>query len=586
MRSVTVAGPIAGGNARPNVVAARQNRQARRKSWEATLGDAQRPWQRWNPPCVAWDAHVPVGTLPGLLDAAVARYGDRPALRFRGHTLSFTRLGEMATRLAHGLRARGTRPGDHVALYLPNTPRHPIAFFAALRAGARVVHLSPLDPPRALAYKLADSGARTLVTTNLPAMLAAALHLLAAGAVDRVLVGDDAAWGSMPDLAALPQDPRVVSLETLMEEDGGAWPELRPDDVALLQYTGGTTGQPRAAMLTHANLTAAVESYVLSVQDFERASGIRVVGVLPLFHIYALTRILLLSLRLGNEILLHARFDVTEVLRDIGEHRAAVMAGVPTMWIALANHPDAAACDFSSLRSALSGGAPMPSDVAARVGRIVGRRLLGGWGMTETSPAGTRIPEEAAPAPGLIGLPLPGIDLRVVSLEDPSVALPPGERGELAIRGANVFAGYWNRPEETAAAFRDGWLLTGDIGVMGENGLFRIVDRRKSMIISGGFNVYPAMVENAIYEHPAVREVIVAGIPDAYRGQAAKAFVTLRAGAAPFDLAELRSFLADKLGRHELPMALEIRDELPRSPAGKLLRSALEQEIALETRKD
>jgi long-chain acyl-CoA synthetase len=182
-------------------------------------------------------------------------------------------------------------------------------------------------------------------------------------------------------------------------------------------------------------------------------------------------------------------------------------------------------------------------------------------------------------------VPLPGIDLRVVSLSDPSVALPPGERGELAVKGANVFAGYWNRPEENAAAFRDSWFLTGDIGVMDQDGLFSIVDRKKSMIISGGFNVYPTMVENAIYEHPAVREVIVAGVPDAYRGQAAKAFVTLREGTAAFDLAELQSFLSDKLGRHEIPTALEFRDELPRSPVGKLLRSVLEQEIAMGSRK-
>jgi long-chain acyl-CoA synthetase len=553
---------------------------------EATLDDAHRPWQRWNPPGVAWNARVPIGTLPDLLEAAAARFVERPALRFGDASLSYAGLAGMAAQLAQGLRASGIEAGDRIALYLPNTPWHPVCFFAGLRAGARLVHLSPLDPPRVLAYKLADSAARILVTTNLPGMLPAALGLLAAGAVDKVLVGDAATWGATPSALPLPDDPRVVTLHSLMRATAAGWPAPQPDDVALLQYTGGTTGRPRAAMLTHANLTAAVESYVLSVQDFERAGGVRVVGVLPLFHIYALTRILLLGLRLGNEILLHARFDVEAVLRDVGERRAAVMAGVPTMWIALADHPAAAACDFSGLRSALSGGAPMPSDVAARVGRIVGRRLLGGWGMTETAPAGTRIPAEAPPAPGLIGVPLPGIDLRVVSLDDPSVALPPGGRGELAIRGANVFAGYWNRPDETAAAFRDGWLLTGDIGTMGEDGLFRILDRKKAMIISGGFNVYPAMVENAIYEHPAVREVIVAGVPDPYRGQAAKAFVSLVEGAAPFALADLQAFLSDKLGRHEIPTALEFRDQLPRSPVGKLLRSELEREIALAYRKD
>ena len=548
------------------------------------MGQERRPWERWYPPGLAWDMPIEVGTLTRLLDTAVAEWGERPALRFREHQVSFTDLGLRVARLARGLRAAGVAAGDRVALLLPNTPWHPVAFFAILRLGARVVHLSPLDPPRQIAYKLQDSGARVLITVNLPGLLPAAAELLAAGAVDRLLVGDDAAWGAAP--WALPIPPEAASLDAISIDGADAWPEVRPEDVAVLQYTGGTTGLPRAAMLTHANFTAAVFSYVLHAEPEEREPGRRIIGVLPLFHIYALTCVLLRSIRLGHEILLHARFDVPEVLSDISELGATSMAGVPTMWIALANHPGAATADFSHLRWAFSGGAPMPSDVEARVSQIVGVRLGGGWGMTETAPAGTRIPYDAPMSPGLIGAPLPGIDLRVVSLADPAAALPQGERGELAIKGLNVFAGYWNRPEENAHAFCDGWFLTGDIGVLGEDGLFSIVDRKKSMIISGGFNVYPTMVENAIYEHPAVREVIVAGIPDPYRGQAAKAFVTLREGAAPFDIEALKAFLADKLGRHEIPTALEFRAALPRSPVGKLLRTALEQEIAQQTRKD
>jgi long-chain acyl-CoA synthetase len=546
------------------------------------LGHSCPPWELWYPPGVTWDTPIPVGTLPGLLDDAVARWGDRPALRFRDAQISFRALGAMVDRLARGLLASGLGAGDSVALYLPNTPWHPVAFFAVLRTGARVVHLSPLDPARTLADKLSDSGARTLITVNQPSLLPVALDLRSTDKVSRLLVGDEAMWGATAGLMPLPSASCATDLSALMRDGEAAWPSVQPQDVALLQYTGGTTGQTRAAMLTHANLTAATECYVLWSDDaLSQRSGTGVIGVLPLFHIYALTFVLLLSLRLGHEILLHARFDVPAVLRDIGERRGAVLAGVPTMWIALADHPDSAGCDFSALQLASSGGAPMPSDVAARVSRIVGRRLLGGWGMTETSPAGTRIPAAAPPSPGLIGVPLPGIELRVVALDDASVVLPPGERGELAIRGPNVFSGYWNRPAETAAAFRDGFFLTGDIGTMSQDGLFTLVDRKKNMIISGGFNVYPTMLENAIYEHPAVREVIVIGVPDAYRGQAAKAFVTLRAGTAQFNLADLRAFLADKLGRHELPAALELRDELPRSSAGKLLRTALEQELAV-----
>jgi long-chain acyl-CoA synthetase len=251
------------------------------------------------------------------------------------------------------------------------------------------------------------------------------------------------------------------------------------------------------------------------------------------------------------------------------------------MWIALVNHPGAAGCDFSSLRSCICGGAPLPFEVEQRVERLIGQRLRGGWGMTETCPAGTRVPSGAAAAPGLIGIPLPGIELRIVDRHDPARALPPGEAGEMTIRGPNVFRGYWKRPEETASAFHDGWFLTGDIGRMDERGLFTILDRKKNMIISSGYNVYPAAIENAIHEHPDVVEVVVIGVPDPYRGQAAKAFVTLRQGAAPLTLEKLRLFLADRIGRHEMPAALELRDSLPRSPAGKLLAKALlEEELA------
>jgi long-chain acyl-CoA synthetase len=300
--------------------------------------------------------------------------------------------------------------------------------------------------------------------------------------------------------------------------------------------------------------------------------------VLPLFHIYALTVVLLRSIQNGVEILLRLRFDARETLRDIEEKRATLFPGVPTMWIAINELPGVETHDFSSLRLVSSGGAPLPVEVAERLERIVGQRLTGGWGMTETSPAGTSLLPGQANAPGLIGVPLPGIEMDVAALDDPHRVLPPGEIGELRIRGPNVTAGYWKRPEETARAFADGFFLTGDVGYINEQGFFYLVDRKKDMIISGGFNVYPGMIEQAIYEHPAVEEVIVIGIADAYRGQAAKAFVKLREGAPGLTLPELRDFLADKLGRHELPTALELRDSLPRTPVGKLSKKELVEE--------
>jgi long-chain acyl-CoA synthetase len=265
------------------------------------------------------------------------------------------------------------------------------------------------------------------------------------------------------------------------------------------------------------------------------------------------------------------------------EGRATSFPGVPTMWIALANHPGVDRVDFSSMIHCASGGAPLPIEVARRFERLTGRKLGGGWGMTETSPAGTNLPVEGPPKPGSIGIPLPGVELDVVALDDPTRILPPGETGELRVRGLNVTRGYWGRKAETAECFVGDRFLTGDVGYMDEDGYFFIVDRKKDMIISGGFNVYPQMIEQAIYEHPAVAECIVLGVPDAYRGEAAKVYVTLRDGAEPFSLDALKSFLADKVGKHEMPTALEFRASLPRTPVGKLSRAELRKEAGAST---
>jgi long-chain acyl-CoA synthetase len=384
----------------------------------------------------------------------------------------------------------------------------------------------------------------------------------------------------IPDIA--------LSFSRLLRDGDGSWFEFPPvavDDLALLQYTGGTTGIPKGAMLTHGNLSAAVAIYDAwsDGQGLTRPGEDKVICVLPLFHIYALTTILLRQLRNGNEILLRLRFDPEETVRDIEVRRATALPAVPTMWIALAAHPGIEQRDLSSLRHCGSGGAPLPVEVAQRWESLTGHRLGGGWGMTETAPAGTSLPRGMIVKPGAIGLPLPGIVMQVVALDDPHRVLPPGEAGEIRLKGPNVTPGYWNRAAETEAAFADGFFLTGDIGMMDENGFVYLVDRKKDMIISGGFNVYPRAIEEAIYEHPDVEEVIVIGIPDAYRGEAAKAFVKRRDGSAPFTLDELRAFLADRLGRHELPAALEFRDALPRTPVGKLSKRTLIEEERRKT---
>ncbi|THD57291.1 MAG: dicarboxylate--CoA ligase PimA [Bradyrhizobium sp.] len=539
-----------------------------------------RPGEKFYPEGVHWDDPIARGTLPDLLSKAVADYAGRPAFEFRDRAISYIELEALVEVAASAYLGAGYGKNTSVALFLGNSPDHPVNFFGALKAGARVVHLSPLDGERALSHKLSDSCARILVTSDLATLLPTALKFLEKGLLDRLIVCEDDHWGAVGNPhTPIPDHPAITTFAGFAQ---GAvlpaqWPTISPDDVALLQYTGGTTGLPKGAMLSHGNLTSAVSIYdVWGRPARERRNAIeRVICVLPLFHIFALTVVMLTSIRRGNLISLHQRFDVEAVMRDIEVKRAAAFPGVPTMWIAIASLPDLDKRDLSSLVSCGSGGAPLPVEVAKVFERKVGMKLKSGWGMTETCSPGTGHPQEGPDKPGSIGLMLPGIEMDVVALDDPAKVLPAGEVGEIRIRGPNVTKGYWNRPTETAEAFVGDRFLTGDIGYMDSDGYFYLVDRKKDMIISGGFNVYPQMIEQAIYEHPAVQEVIVIGIPDDYRGEAAKAFVKLRAGAGPFSLDELKAFLAGKLGKHEIPAALDFVDELPRTPVGKLSRHEL-----------
>jgi long-chain acyl-CoA synthetase len=545
------------------------------------------PGEKFYPDGVHWDDPIAQGTLPDLLSKAAADFGARPAIEFRDRPISYAELEAMVEVAASAFLRAGYGKNHSVALFLGNSPDHPVNFFGALKAGARVVHLSPLDGERALSHKLSDSGARILVTSNLAALLPMALKFLDKGLLDRLIVCEDDHWGAVGNPhTPIPDNPAIVTSKTFVEgaTRPSQWPHIEADDVALLQYAGGTTGLPKGAMLSHGNLTSAVSIYDVwgRAARAKRDAVERVICVLPLFHIFALTVILLRSLEGGDLISLHQRFDVEAVMRDIEVKRATAFPGVPTMWIAIASLPDLESRDLSSLVSCGSGGAPLPVEVAKIFERKTNMKLKSGWGMTETCSPGTGHPSEGPEKPGSIGLMLPGIEMDVVALDDPKKTLPPGEVGEIRIKGPNVTKGYWNRPRETADAFVGDRFLTGDIGYMDQDGYFYLVDRKKDMIISGGFNVYPQMIEQAIYEHPAVREVIVIGIPDEYRGEAAKAFVKLRNGGVPFTLEELKAFLAGKLGKHEIPAALDFVDDLPRTSVGKLSRHELRNQLPLQ----
>jgi len=559
---------------------------------------ADHPWIKSYPKSVRWDAELPLMPVQQLLDDAVKRWPDNPAIEFMGRTLTYREFGELADRAAKGFQDLGVGPGVHVGLYLPNTPHYPIAFFGVLKAGGTVVNYSPLDAERVLAHKIEDSETDILVTLDLAALYPQMGRLLGASRLKKLVVGNLADFAANSaavrthmqaagQLAPVPVDDRHVAFDQLVATDGRYEPHALGDltqAIVALQYTGGTTGLPKGAMLTHANLSAACAQYFETSQGDPRVlteGEERVLVVLPLFHIYALTVNLLYGVRLGALMVLHARFDLDAAINDLIAKKISVFAGVPTMYMAMASHPKVKAGELRSLKFCGSGGAPLPVEVAQRFYDLTGSQLCEGWGMTETSPTGTFTPAHGMRKAGSCGMPIPNIELKFESLTEPGQDAAPGEPGELCIRGPNVMKGYWKNPEATAKSMtKDGFFRSGDVARMDADGFVFIVDRTKDMLLCGGYNVYPRVIEEAIYEHESVEEVCVIGIPDAYRGQSPKAFIKLKKDAPVFTLDELKAFLKDRIGKHEMVAEMELRDALPKSPVGKLLKKDLVDEEA------
>ncbi len=558
----------------------------------------QFPWIKNYPPGVRWDAELPVMPVPQLLDEAAAKWPDHPALEFMGRRIGYRELQDLVHRAAKGFQQLGVKPGVHVGLYLPNTPHYVISFFAVLKAGGTVVNYSPLDAEKVLEHKVGDSETDIIVTLDLALLYPQMQKLLGATRLKTLVVGSIAEMSAHPEavhahmqkagqLAAVVDDERHLGFLRLLDNDGVYEPHAATDPretIAVLQYTGGTTGLPKGAMLTHANLTTACSQLhaVVSGEPKVLEEGQeRVLAVLPLFHIYALTVNMLFGVRMGAEIILHTKFDVDAAVKDLAAKKVTVFPGVPTMYTAIINYPDIGSHDLGSLKFCGSGGAPLPVEVNQGFQRLTGCCLVEGWGMTETSPTGTFTPVYGMQKVGSCGMPMAGVVLKFVDVDDPSKEVPRGERGEMCIQGPNVMKGYWNKPDATAASMtKDGFFRTGDVGYMDEDGFVYIVDRTKDMILCGGFNVYPRNIEEAIYEHPSVSEVSVIGIPDTYRGQSPKAFITLKKDASAFTLEELKTFLKRRLGKHEMVQAMEIRSALPKTPVGKLSKKELYEEEA------
>lgn len=552
---------------------------------------AQYSWLDSYPGGMRWNTRLATGSVSDLLTQAVQAFPENPAIDFLGHKLSYRQLDNLVSRAASGLQLLGVGPGVHVGLFLPNTPHYFIAFMGVLRAGGTVVNYSPLDAERTLAHKIEDSETDIMLTLDLASLYPRMAELVGATRLKHVIVGQFTEFcGAVSTEQAEQMGPSVpvqwgssTSSFAHLLDNQGAYQAHPVDDpastLAVLQYTGGTTGAPKGAMLTHANITAACSQLAVILGDSLVPGGERVLAVLPPFHIYALMVNMMFSIRTGAEAYLHPRFDAETVLREIHSNRITTFPGVPTMFIGLLAHPLTAQLDLTSLRLCNSGGAPLPLEVQQRYSEVAGCALREGWGMTETTTTGTFTPKDAEPRPGSCGIPVPGARIRIAPLDGSPGSLAPGEHGEVCIAGANITAGYWKRPDATAEAMtEDGFLRTGDIGYMDEQGWVYIVDRTKDMILCSGYNVYPRVIEEAIYEHPSVEEVSVIGIDDAYRGQAPKAFIKLKAGAPVLEFAELQAFLANRLGKHERLAGMEIRAALPRTPVGKLSKKDLVDE--------
>ncbi len=554
------------------------------------------PWVKSYPAGVRWNIDIVPGPVQKILEDTVAKYPDRPAIDFMGKRLTYRELDDRVNRAARGLQKLGVKPGVHVGLFLPNTPHYIISFFAVLKAGGTVVNYSPLDAAKVLEHKIEDSRTDFIITLDLAALYPQMAPMLGKTRLKKLIVGNVAEMSAAPDavtaelragkqLVEVPLDDRHVSFAELLNNDGAyeAYPIADPNEtIAVLQYTGGTTGLPKGAMLTHTNLSSACQ------QAWETTTGTppvlvegqeSVLAVLPPFHIYALTVNVLFAVLGGAEILQHVRFDPKTLLEEIANKKLTVFCGVPTMYTALINHPEIAKYDLSSLKYCGSGGAPLPLEVAQQFAAITGCNLSEGWGMTETSPTGTFTPVNGKRKAGSCGMPMPRIDIKFLNVEDPALYVPLGERGEICIKGPNVMKGYWNNPQATADVTTfDGYMRTGDVGYMDEDGFVFIVDRTKDMLLCSGYNVYPRVLEEAIYKHPSVAEVAVIGVRDEYRGQSPKAHVVLKAGAAGLTLKELQDFLKDKLGKHEMIQALELRSELPKTAVGKISKKDLYDE--------
>ena len=553
---------------------------------------AGRPWLKHYDYWVRSNLSYPGRSLADILDITAVERPDRPATQFLGAQLTYLDLKQRADALAASLARMGIVKGDRVGIMLPNCPQYIIAAFAVLRLGAVVVNINPSYTAREVLTVVGDSAPRIVIT--LDALAPLVLGVRDQTSIEHVIVTSLAEYSAAA--AAPPQVDGTLALSQLvtsptpvrLESDSTLTPvrlEIRPDDLAVLQYTGGTTGTPKGAMLTHGNIWANVvqteswtnPSYVINGNE-------RYLVVIPYFHIYAFSVCMMVGLRIGALQIIHPKYDPDAVLASIRDFRPTYFPAVPTVFVSLLNHPKVGEYGLEHVRLFNSGGAPCPVEVMETFERRIGRPLNEGYGLSETSPVTHSTPQLAFRKLGTIGLPFPDTDMKIVDVETGTRELPVGDVGELCISGPQVMKGYWKKPEESASVLRrhaDGrtWFHTGDVARMDEDGYTSIVQRKKDMIIVDGFNVYPSEVEAVLYSHPAVRLAAAIGVPDSYHGEIVKACIALKPGSSA-TTDEVIAHCRASLTEYKVPRQVEIRDTLPMSAVGKILYRVLRDEHA------
>lgn len=542
---------------------------------------------RYNHPA-PWDQFFSPLSMPGMFFQSAGRRGDSNLLDFMGRKYSYGEVASGVTRVARGLQDMGVGKGDRVGLFLPNVPHYVSAYYGAMAIGATVVNFSPLYTVDELNHQVEDSGTKILFTMSATALFPTAYEVMQQSSLERLIVGSVS--GALPAGKALlytlfrrkesapqPEDDRITPFADLIDNQGDfTAPNIRPEkDIALLQYTGGTTGTPKGAMLSHQNLTANARQ-INSIDPYMDEDD-RLMGVLPFFHVFANSAVLNRTVQRGGEIIMLPRFDAKQTLKAITRNQITAMPGVPTMYQALLDHPDIDKTNFSSLKICVSGGAPLPQELKKKFEAKTGAKLVEGYGLTESSGVVSANPYAGLNKAGSIGQPVPGTLVKLVDKEDPRKTVPDGQPGELIFSGPQVMQGYWNRPDADDEVFIDGFLRTGDVAEIDDDGYIKIVDRLKDMIAVGGFKVFPSQIEEILYKHEAVKEALVIGVPDDYRGESPKAFVALEDG-QDVSGEVLKDWLNPQVGKHERVEAVVVRDALPKTMIGKLDRKTLRSE--------